>query len=68
MIHCSRRSIFNCPQHKLIAYVSMDFFFNYQSKVLGRKWEGEKEKNSQFSTFQIQTVMLFQVTWAKLTP
>lgn len=36
---------------------------------VGKKAGGSKgKKNSQVSTFQIQTVMLFQVTWAKLTP
>lgn len=52
VIHC-RISVFNCPQHKLIVYKSMDFFLITKARCWEEKEREKRKKFSQFSTFQI---------------
>lgn len=59
MIHCSRRSVFNCPQHKLIAYVSIDFFL-LPKQGFGKKVGGRKAKK--FTIFKFSDTDCYVVS------
>lgn len=66
MIHCSRISVFNCPQHKLIIYVN-GFFFKLPKQGVGKKKREKKGKFfHNFQLFRFRLLCYFML--AKLTP